>query len=139
MQQYTAANWPGDRWPNFSFFECRCKETGECWLEPDFMDALQAMRMELGGPLNMTSVYRAPTHSAERDKPNGPGVHPKGCAGDIRCSGEEANRILGLSYKHGIRGRGVEQGNNKPHSERFLHLDMYVGDGTRPRPTLWTY
>ena len=139
MQQYTADTWPSDRWPNFSFEECRCKETGSCWLKPEFMDALQAIRTELGEPMNMTSVYRSPEHSAERDKPNGPGVHPKGCAGDVQCATGKADLILALSYRHGITGRGIDQHTKKPHSERFLHLDTYVGDSVRPRPTLWNY
>jgi hypothetical protein len=27
---YTANNWPAGRWPNFSFAEMACSETGEC-------------------------------------------------------------------------------------------------------------
>ena len=44
MNKYTQENWPADRWPNFSFDECKCKQTGECYLDDEFMDKLQELR-----------------------------------------------------------------------------------------------
>ena len=42
-------NWPESRWPSFSFKEeIACKETGTCYIDPDFMDSLQAMRNAIG-------------------------------------------------------------------------------------------
>ena len=37
---YTANNWPADRWPNFSFAEMVCSETGECGMGEATMDRL---------------------------------------------------------------------------------------------------
>ena len=65
---YTADTWPADRWPNFSFTEMACSETGECGMDKATMDRLQLLRSHYGSPLTITSGYRSPRHSIEAAK-----------------------------------------------------------------------
>ena len=65
---YTAANWPAERWPNFAFTELACSETDECEMDAGFMDRLQLLRNHYGHPLTITSGYRSPAHSIEAAK-----------------------------------------------------------------------
>ena len=65
---FTAGNWPEDRWPNFAHRELACSETGECHMDPAFMDRLQLLRNHYGHALRITSGYRSPAHSIEAAK-----------------------------------------------------------------------
>ena len=132
---YTADNWPTDEWPNFSFEEMRCSETGECAMDEGFMDNLQILRNELGRPLTITSGYRSPRHSIEAAKA-APGTHAMGRAVDIACAGVKALEILREALAVGFTGIGVKQKG----IDRFLHLDdLRPGEHTAPRPTIWSY
>ena len=42
--RFTEATWPKDRWPNFSFSELACRETGECVVDEVLVDCLQRLR-----------------------------------------------------------------------------------------------
>ena len=125
----TRDDWPSNRWPNFSFDEMACRETGECDLNEDTMDRLQELRTEYGRGLIITSGYRSPKHSVEAKKkdPEGnprPGAHSTGRAVDIAIRGEDAYVVLALATSLG-----------------FLHLDdIQDGDNFHaPRPFLWSY
>lgn len=124
-------NWAD--YPNFSKAEFDCKETGQNQMQKRFVDVLQAIRTEFGKPMTISSGYRDPSHSAERNKPN-PGAHTFGCAADIAVSGGDAMRLIAIAYKHGIRRIGVSQKG----SGRFLHFDMAEQHGF-PSPALWSY
>ena len=65
---YTANNWPAGRWPNFSFAEMACSETGECEMVKATMDRLQLLRDHYGFPFTITSGYRSPRHTIEAAK-----------------------------------------------------------------------
>tara|TARA_A100001037_G_scaffold103624_1_gene94213 strand:- start:5 stop:298 length:294 start_codon:yes stop_codon:yes gene_type:complete len=56
---FTANNWPKDRWPNFAHRELACSETGECEMDPAFMDRLQLLRNHYGHALRITSIQYA--------------------------------------------------------------------------------
>ena len=56
--RFTADNWPDDRWPNFAHRELACSETGECEMDPAFMDRLQLLRNHYGHALRITSGYK---------------------------------------------------------------------------------
>ena len=132
-------NWPESRWPSFSFKEeIACKETGTCYIDPDFMDSLQAMRNAIGKPLIITSGYRSPKHSIEAAK-NRPGAHPTGKAVDIKCSGPWAHEVLRCLMAYGFTGIGVQQ--DGPHGDRFLHADRITAEEGfhAPRASLWSY
>ncbi len=49
-----------------------------------------------GQPLKITSGFRDPRHPVESQK-NAPGVHTRGIACDIACSGSEAYQIVKLA------------------------------------------
>ena len=139
---YTKETWPSDRWPNFSFNEMACQETGECEINEDMMDRLQEVRDQYGRGLTISSGYRSPSHSIEAKKkdPEGnprPGAHATGRAVDIAIRGEDAFMVLALATVLGFTGRGVYQGGEK----RFLHLDdIQLSDNFHAhRPIVWSY
>ena len=139
-----------DRWPNFSHRELRCSRTDRVFMAPMFLDYLQALRKRVG-PLPINSGYRSPDY--DRDI-GGAGVHPQGCAVDIRISGRRASSLLRqlsvpitIGYTTGgadisdavsiiAMGIGIRQ--HGPWRSRFIHVDC-LSDGDHPRPALWTY
>ena len=124
--RYTEATWPSDEWPSFSFDEMKCKHTGECDMNPDFMDILQNIRDDYGRPLKITSGYRATTHPEELKK-GSPGAHSHGRAVDIAMP-VYAFELVAIALKLGIIGIGISKG--------FIHLDVAT-HATRPK--LWGY
>jgi len=116
---YTANNWPAGRWPNFSFAEMACSETGECDMDKATMDRLQLLLSHYGSPLTITSGYRSPRHSIEAAKATGSGSHVRGRAGDVACAGVDAFEVLTEALAVGFTGIGVKQKGE----HRFLHLD----------------
>ncbi len=115
------------RWPNFTFDELRCKETGEIDMQSDFMDRLQRLRTLLACPITLASAYRSPRHSIERAKPQ-PGTHAMGRAADIQADGRLQFRIVALAPGLGFKGIGI--------AKTFIHLDDWDGG---PRPNVWLY
>jgi uncharacterized protein YcbK (DUF882 family) len=120
------------RWPHFSRAEMRCKGSGECRMDPAFMDTLEAIRVAYGAPMPIMSGYRSPEHNARVSHTGSTGPHTTGRAVDIAIRGQDAHRLLKTALAHGIMGVGVAQKGQG----RFLHLDM-VTDGTRP--WVWSY
>lgn len=115
------------RWPNFTLDEMRCRETGDVKIVPEFMDRLQALRSMIGEPLQITSAYRSPKHSAERKKQL-PGTHTLGRAVDIAAGGGLQYRIIAIAPGLGFKGIGI--------ARTFIHLDDWDGG---PRPNVWLY
>ena len=139
---FTTDSWPKSRWPNFSFKEIACQETGECEMNKDTMDRLQELRIEYGRGLRISSGFRSPRHSIEAKKkdPEGnprPGAHATGRAIDIAIRGEDAYMVLSLATSLGFTGIGVSQKGDS----RFLHLDdiQTEDDFHAPRPSVWSY
>lgn len=133
-QKYTESTWPSKRWPNFSFKEIRCKETGECEMDPRFMDLLQAIRKDFG-PMRITSGYRSPRHPIEAAKET-PGEHADGVAVDVGVSGKRAYELMGILFDFGVERIGVRQEGNM--RGRFIHIGM--GDPSKyPQPQIWSY
>jgi zinc D-Ala-D-Ala carboxypeptidase len=120
-------------WPNFKRQEFACSHTGQCRMDPAFLDWLQKLRTELGFPFHITSGYRHPTHPKERNK-KFPGAHALGVAVDIRCTGAQAFLILRTAFARGVTGVGVQQPPGV--RARFVHLDLKEAPN---RPTVWTY
>jgi len=139
---YTADTWPQDRWPNFSFTEMACSQTGECGMDKATMDRLQMLRSHYGSPLTITSGYRSPQHSIEAAKEM-PGTHSMGRAVDISCAGVDAFEILAEALVVGFTGIGVNQNGYTRRGtmeNRFLHLDdLKNGEHRVPKPTIWSY
>ena len=133
--RFTEATWPKDRWPNFSFSELACRETGECVVDEVLVDCLQKLRDKVG-PVTVTSGYRSSSHTVERAKER-PGTHAMGLAVDVACAGKEAFAVLQTALDVGFTGIGVSQkGEN-----RFLHLDIvtHLDDFPATRPSVWSY
>jgi len=129
---------PGD-WPesiiNFTRDEMKCKHTGDCLLDPNFLNALQECRTLYGKGMKVTSGYRSPEHPVEAKKDQ-PGAHTLGQAVDIAVSGSAAYDLLYCAMEIGFVGIGIKQ--SGPHEGRFLHLDMVTAERF-PRPAVWSY
>jgi zinc D-Ala-D-Ala carboxypeptidase len=136
MTNYTEETYPADRWPNFSFNELACQETGKLRLNDRAMDDLQAMRTYTDFPFIITSGYRAPEHSIEQAKA-APGTHTLGLAFDIACHGSQASRIMITAYRYGFLGMGFHQKGDL--TSRYIHIDQAPSAPKHPRPTVWTY
>lgn len=120
-----------DRSRYFSPSELRCRHTGYCNMDPDFLVELDLLRSRFGGPLRLSSAYRHPTHPVEAKKP-APGLHAQGKAVDIAVAGTNAHMIVGLAIALGFTGIGVQQ--LGPVESRFIHIDRRDGPAT-----IWSY
>lgn len=123
--------WNPDTTPNFQISElaCKCgKCGGQCQMQQEFMDKLQAMRDEIG-PLHVTSGYRCPLHKHEKKK-GSPGSHGQGTAADVECGNSGFRyEYVGVALSLGMVGIGLGKG--------FLHVDS--GHETVSRPAIWMY
>jgi zinc D-Ala-D-Ala carboxypeptidase len=133
---YTVTNWPSQRWPNFAQREMICSYSGECWLDPASMNALQRLRDTVGVPLPISSGYRSPDHPVEISKERG-GSHTLGKAFDVACRGATAYEVIAAAKDCGFTGIGVNQSSEG----RFIHLDTITELDNFPaeRPTIWSY
>ena len=118
------------KYPNFTEDEFRCKQTGRCEMNPDFMERLQQLRTLYGKPMRITSGFRDPSHSAERGKAS-PGEHTYGRAADIAVQGVDALRVIRLALELGFTRIGVQQKGDG----RFIH----VGDHPGFPAGIWSY
>ena len=121
---------------NFSRDELKCSFSGECAIEEDALQRLQALRDEWGKTIRLSSAYRSAQHPRERTKPNGPGHHHGvngngGQAFDVLIAGEDVPPFIALAIKHGFRGIGVNQ--KGEWNQRFIHID------TRNKFACWSY
>jgi zinc D-Ala-D-Ala carboxypeptidase len=119
---------------NFSRDELKCSFSGECEIEEDALQRLQALRDEWGKPIRLSSAYRSAENPRERTKKTGPGYHhgfngKGGQAFDVLIAGEDVVPFIALAIKHGFKGIGVNQKGN----QRFIHID------TRDKYACWSY
>ena len=140
MARWNEDDWPRNRWPNFSYRELVCKESGINGMCEDTMDRLQEVRTAYGKGLTISSGYRDITHSIEAEKiekHGRAGAHSTGRAVDLAVRGAEAVRVLALALEAGFTGIGVKQAGEK----RFIHLDdiQPEDDFHVPRPWIWSY
>ena len=138
IKEFTADTWDRERWPNFSFAEIACRETGKCLIDLSFMDKVQRLRSGCGFAITITSRYRSPDHSVEAAKDER-GSHTYGVAVDIAVSGAKAQIVLSEAMILNFTGIGVCQ--KGPLESRFLHLDCMVPEISYrfPRPSVWSY
>ena len=112
----------------FTLDEFNCKETGENKMSNNFLIMLDRLREECGFPFVITSGFRSPQHSSERNKPNGGGTHTKGIAADIAVStASQRYTIVEKAIELGFKGIGVAKG--------FVHVDLRNTED----PVMWTY
>jgi len=123
-------------WQYFTENELRCRGTGDCFMDKNFMKKLVQLREDYDKPMIVSSGYRDISYNtAIGGSPNS--AHTHGRAVDILVGGAEAYRLLRLAVIHGIRGIGVSQRGN--FNRRFLHLDMMDDSDKHPRPWIWSY
>jgi len=121
---------------NFSREELKCSFSGECEIEEDALNRLQALRDEWGKPIRLSSAYRSAENPRERTKKTGPGYHHGvngngGQAFDVLIAGEDVPLFIALAIKHGFKGIGVNQ--KGEWNQRFIHID------TRDKYACWSY
>ena len=123
---------------NYKYFtedELKCRHTGECNMDNDFMKVLEAIREECAFGFVVTSAYRSPEHPIEARK-KAPGAHATGHAIDIGVSGKQAYDLVESAMKSGeFTGIGI----NQKGGSRFIHLDDIENSPERPRPWIWSY
>ena len=120
-------------WKYFTEDELKCRHTGECKMDEDFMKVLDEIREECGFAFVITSGYRSPKHPIEAKKSR-PGAHASGKAVDILVHMEQAYKVVEVALRFGIKRIGVSQKGDV--GARFIHLDM---DETRASPRIWSY
>lgn len=117
---------------NFRYFtldEFACKETGQNLIDEEFVGWLDVLREACGFAFVINSGYRSPQHSAEANKPGGPGPHTRGRAADIRVENSRARFVL-------VR-KAVEAGCTRIGiGKNYVHLDL---DEEGAPHTLWHY
>lgn len=120
----------------FSEDEMKCKGTGECKMDPQFMEVLDMLREDYGKPLVVSSGYRSPSYNAKVSDTGENGPHTTGKAVDFKVFGADAWNLLHLAYEYGFYGIGVSQ--KGPMESHFIHLDM-LESPDYPRPNVWSY
>jgi uncharacterized protein YcbK (DUF882 family) len=91
----------------FTLDEFNCKETGENKMSHNFLIMLDRLREECDFPFVITSGYRSPQHSVEKDKLT-KGRHTQGIAADIAVSnGYQRYKIVEKAIELGFKGIGV--------------------------------
>lgn len=122
------------RYFNLDEFRCNCCLKNE--ISTDLVDALDAIREQLGFPLLISSGYRCPAHNARVSSTGDNGPHTTGLAADIKIAGRQAYALLDKALEWGFTGIGINQRGDM--SKRFIHLDL-LSEPERFRPTIWTY
>jgi len=130
---------------HFSDNELRCKCCGLATMQPEFMESLERIRVEMNRPLKLSSAFRCAKHNQEVSStgPNGPHTDhgDGGQAVDVKISGADALRLIEVAKKYSMTGIGVKQ--SGPAGKRFIHLDNLGSNYTKltggPRPWLWSY
>ena len=122
---------------NFSVKECSCKCCGQCEMDQDFMNILQKIREEFGGPIKLSSAYRCSAYNQAVSSSGANGPHTSGKAVDVVISGSDAFKFLGIAKENGVQGFGFDQKGD--HQKRFIHIDTLEPSEGRPRPCVWTY
>lgn len=120
--------------PYFTEAEFKCKHTGLCLMNEQFMDKLLQLRIEYARPITISSGYRDRSHPIEAVKSTS-GAHTTGNACDIAIQGSDALQILRLAMALGFTGIGIQQKGNS----RFIHLDDLLNSKNFLRPTIWSY
>ncbi len=116
------------RWPHFSIVElaCRCRGRfckAEYWHAPEFLDALEALRVKVGRPLILNSGHRCAQWNAIVG--GAPASMHKTLAADISLAGHDRQALLRSARETGFTGLGF--------GRSFLHVDR------RKRPAHWYY
>jgi len=114
---------------------CHCG-CGSNFMDSVFMARLEELRVTYDKPMIVTSGFRCPAHNVEESTTGRSGPHCTGKAVDVKVSGKDSHKLVGIAFALGFTGVGISQ--RGPHKKRFIHLDtIEPGDG--PRPWIWSY
>jgi len=120
----------GDYSPYFSEEEFKCKHTGLCEMDKEFMDKLLDLRVKFNKPMVINSGYRHWSHPVEARKGHKNGEHTKGRCADIRITNSrDRYHFLRLAFQMGFPRLGFHEG--------FIHIGL-GGDGL-PNDVFWDY
>ena len=93
----------------FTEDELKCRHTGECKMDKDFMKVLDEIREECGFAFVITSAYRSPKHPIEAKKSR-PGAHASGKAVDILVHMEQRkDQLREIERQHLLKEAGINQ------------------------------
>tara|TARA_R110000822_G_scaffold1244_9_gene5594 strand:- start:440 stop:811 length:372 start_codon:yes stop_codon:yes gene_type:complete len=121
-------------WEFFKESELADRKTGECLMDPFFMDKIMSLRRKFAAPMQITSGYRSKETNAAVGGAD-TSAHLYGKAVDVLIRGGDAYRLVQLAIAEGFTGIGVSQKG----SSRFIHLDTMPNSAEQPRPTIWSY
>ena len=129
--------------PHFSREELACKCCGEMKFTQLAVDTLEAVRVEFGVPMIISSGYRCAKHNQEVSSTGADGPHTihedANITVDVKEFGTDAYDLIEIAIAHGFTGIGLRQ--KGPFGDRFIHLDRLESDviAARARPNVWTY
>ena len=106
-------------WPNFRPRELACKGSGKLFIQRRALDALQALRRDVGKPLVIASAYRSPEHNAAVNGAKD-SRHMRGDAFDVVMVGHDPAAFAVAAKRAGFTGFGYYPDATPP----FLHIDM---------------
>lgn len=124
------------KYPNFTEAEFKCREFGTCLMQEPFILLLQTIRDKFDKPMIITSGFRSPEHSRERNKPTR-GEHTTGLCADIGIHGLDAMELLGIALELKVSRIGINQKGDL--KDRFIHLGIGDKFYTHLIPGIWTY
>ena len=119
-----------ERWPNFVPWELACSDSGMLIITEDFMDKLQALRVQFNQAMHITSGCRSEEynelirgksksfHICDSD-PAGRGQEGSLAVDVASSGGSYRGQLFSLAWQH-----GWSVGWNGP--KKFLHLDRRV-------------
>jgi zinc D-Ala-D-Ala carboxypeptidase len=107
------------RWPHFRPRELACRGTGKLLIQRRALDALQALRRDIGKPLVISSGYRSPEHNAKVGGAKN-SRHMRGDAFDVVLAGHDPLALVMAAKRAGFTGFGFYPASKTP----FLHIDM---------------
>jgi len=123
-KMFSGQSWR-ERWPNFKPYELCSPDTKSLKVYLPALDALQAVRIAFGKPMNITSAYRTVAHNARVGGVKG-SQHVKGRAFDIALARKSDGPLLErLAAEKGFVGIG------RYGARRFIHIDMRTGNNAR--------
>jgi hypothetical protein len=124
------------RWPHFTPEEWACHGDGSLVVETDFMDRIEALRVEFGQPMPLNSGYRSPAYNSSVAHTGDTGPHTTAHACDVGVvSSVTGFRLVQLAIEHGFTGIGVAL---KSGAALYVHLDDLPATWG-PRPGMWSY
>ena len=116
--------------PHFTRAEMSCRHCGRGYHWPQFMDALEAMRLDVGRPMQVLSGHRCALHNARVG--GAPRSEHLKLAADIALRGHNPAALAAAAKRAGFTGFG--------YYSTFLHIDMggpRSWHGTQRAKQLW--